>query len=790
MADNEVPREQKPPGAGEMLPAATDPAATDPAAVGKPVVGGDKGPTGKGAPAGEPRSGRPWRPAPLRQPTTGGGSVLSPSAELAPPSETELQALARAGDAWSRTGMPPAPALPLDPSLPAAERGNPDRRWTRVTSASYFQPGSARELEAQRSALTPQSGLGRVLGRLRWSVLGPPLNSSAVFSERMGKFTGLPILASDLLSSVAYGPEALLTALAVGGSAALGLSLPIAALLAVLMLAVGLSYRQTIRAYPSGAGSYIVASNNLGQVPGILAAVGLLIDYILTVSVSIAAGVSAITSAIPSLGPDQVLIGLAGIGIILLGNLRGVKEAGYIFAVPTYGFVVMIYLLIGVGLARAGVHGFHALPAPHVNPTEVVGILLVGRAFASGATSMTGIEAVSNAIPSFKAPEWRNALTTLNWMIALVVSMFVGLMLVVHFNAVIPQAGQTLLSQLGHRLLGRGLLYALLQASTALILFLAANTAYNDFPRLLFFMAANDHAPRRFLRMGERLVFINGILVLTVVSAALLVVFGGQTEALIPLYAVGVFLAFTLSQAGMVRHWQLDHGPHWKRSAAINAFGALLSGLVLVIGAVTKFAEGAWVVVLGIPLLTALVLAIRRYYLKVAASLDMASDTSSQGPGPGGSVPGQAIERPAATEGQGDDRGESPNLVVVPVSRMNRASLHALGYARSLGQPVLAVHVSPEDAEAGQFLTSWQAWGSHVPLETIRSPYRSVVLPLTHYIEGLHDKRPDLTITVAMPEVVARHWWERFLLSPLGPRLRRNLRDIPGIVVTSVPLQR
>lgn len=788
MADKDVPEEKKSAHGDEAAVAGTHPPGG-----GDPVPdGNEQSPRDRSrsrTPAGRGGRSQPWRPQPLRQPTTGSGAALSPSAELAPLSETELRALARAGEIWSDAGMAPVPALPLDPSVPAAEPGRPDRRWTRVTSASFTKAGPGGELEAQQSALSPRSGLGRTLGKLRWSLLGPPLNSSAVFSERMRKLTGLPILASDLLSSVAYGPEALLTALAVGGSAALGLSLPIAGVLALLMLAVGLSYRQTIRAYPSGAGSYIVASNNLGQVPGILAAVGLLIDYILTVSVSIAAGVSAITSAIPSLRSDQVLIGLAGIGLILLGNLRGVKDAGYIFAIPTYGFVVMIYLLIGVGLARAGAHGFHAPPPPHVNPTEAVGILLVGRAFASGATSMTGIEAVSNAIPSFKPPEWRNALTTLNWMIALVVSMFVGLMLVVHFNAVIPRAGQTLLSQLGHRLLGRGLLYALLQGTTALILFLAANTAYNDFPRLLFFMAANDHAPRRFLRMGERLVFINGILLLTVVSAGLLVVFGGQTESLIPLYAVGVFLAFTLSQVGMVRHWHLDHGPHWRHYAAINAFGAILSGLVLVIAAVTKFVEGAWVVVLGVPLLTGVALAIRRCYRHVAASLDIASDPSSQAPDPGGLAPVQA-EPPGIAAGRGDVGAQSPNLILVPVSRMNRASLHALGYARSLGQPVLAVHVSPEDAEAEQFLTGWKAWGNHVPLETIRSPYRSVVLPLIHYIEALHDKRSDLTITVVMPEVVARHWWERFLLSSLGPRLRRNLRDIPGVVVTSVPLHR
>ncbi|HWD07600.1 MAG TPA: APC family permease [Actinomycetota bacterium] len=710
-------------------------------------------------------------PGSLRIPTTGSGGALSPSAELSPPTDEQLRALARAGAAWNQ-GLPALPRLPVDLDIPQESAPRLSGRWTRLAQVGEFQLHRG-TVEAGRPALEPRSAPGRAISRLRWAVLGPPLRSSAVYAERMGKLTGLPILSSDLLSSVAYGPEALLTALAAGGAAALGLSLPIAAVLVLLMLAVGLSYRQTIQAYPSGAGSYIVASANLGERAGILAAIGLLIDYILTVSVSIAAGVAAITSAIPSLSHDEVAIGLAGIGLVTVGNLRGMRQAGYVFAIPTYSFVAMIYVVIVGGLIKVGGHGFHPVSPPHLNGTEALGFLLVGRAFASGATSMTGIEAVSNAIPSFKKPEARNALVTLDLMIVMVVSMFAGLMLIVHFNGLVPRRGETLLSQIGRAALGGGVPYAILQASTALILFLAANTAYNDFPRLLFFMAANDHAPRRFLRMGERLVFINGTLLLTVIAGGLFVIFRGQTESLIPLYAVGVFLAFTLSQAGMVRHWFRDHRRGWRWRAALNAGGAAMSGLVLVVGAVTKFVEGAWVVVVAIPALAVGALAVRRYYGGLRVSLEVDEDSQPASAGP-------VCDVPAGCE----------HLLVVGVSRMNRASLQALAYARSLRQPVFALHVSPEDEEADHFRQVWTVWGNHIPLKVVESPYRSVVLPMTHYIEALHEQRPELTITVVMGEVVARHVWERFLLSPLGPRLRRNLRSVPGVVVTTVPIHR
>lgn len=712
----------------------------------------------------------------LRIPTAGKGGALSPSADLAPPTEEELRRLAQAGAGWDE-GLPPSPPLPVDPNLPREKLSRQAARWTRLAQVPQFERRSGR-MEAGRPALEARSAPGRALSRLRWAILGPPLHSSAVFSERMGKLTGLPILSSDLLSSVAYGPEAMLTALAAGGVAALGLSLPIAGVLVLMMLAVGLSYRQTIQAYPTGAGSYIVASNNLGEKAGVLAAVGLLIDYILTVSVSIAAGVAAITSAIPSLTHDQVAIGLVGIGLITVGNLRGMRQAGYVFAVPTYCFVAMIYVVIVAGVIRLGGHGFHAAGPPHLKAAQAVGVLLVGRAFSSGATSMTGIEAVSDAIPSFKEPEAHNALVTLDLMLVMLVSMFVGLVVIVHFNGLVPRHGETLLSQVGRSALGGGVAYGILQASTAAILFLAANTAYNDFPRLLFYMAANDHAPRRFLRMGERLVFINGTLLLAVIAAGLFVIFRGQTERLIPLYAVGVFLAFTLSQGGMVRHWFRDKRRGWRWRAALNLAGATMSALVLVVGAVTKFVEGAWVVVIAVPVLAMGAVAIRRYYGGLRASLavvDAEQPVSADVPG------GDALcDAPAECE----------HLVVVAVSRMNRASLHALAYARSLHQPVLALHVSPEHEESKQFVKAWKAWGDHLPLRVVESPYRSVVLPMTHYIEALHQQRPGLTITVVTGEVVGRHVWERILLSPMGGRLRRNLRAVPGVVVTTVPINR
>jgi amino acid transporter len=519
--------------------------------------------------------------------------------------------------------------------------------------------------------------------------------------------------------------------------------------------------------------------------------------------VSVAAGVHAVTSALPQLEPLTVPLGLLVVALLLAGNLRGVRAAGNLFAAPTYAFILAVVVLLGVGLAQAAGRGFAPVPPPAVAATEGIGALLVLRAFASGAVSMTGIEAVSNAVPIFSPPEWRNARTTLTWMIALLVVLFSGLTLLSHLYGVVPGPDKTLLSQLADRTLPAPL-YAYVQVTTALVLLLAANTSFNDFPRLLYFVARDGYVPRIFLHMGDRLAFRNGILALAVPAAVIFVAFHGVTESLIPLYAVGVFLAFTLSQAGMVIHWRRVRGAHWRRSMAVNAFGAVLSGLVLITAAVTKFFEGAWVVVFTVPLLMALFLRIRHHYDRVGAALSLrglpgrsVQPVLPQRPAGAPAEPPRGAPAEPSAGGESDSEGEQESeetpqevrhLVVVPVARFDLAALRALAYAASLGQPTFAVHISPEEEEADRFRQEWADWGDHLRLEIIVSPYRAIIPPLAHYIEALHALRPDLAVTVIVPEVVVRHWWQRLLRSGTGQRLRTALRELPGVVVASVPI--
>jgi amino acid transporter len=598
-------------------------------------------------------------------------------------------------------------------------------------------------------------------------VFGPALKSSAIVQERMRKLVALPVLSADALSSVAYGPQAMLVILALAGGAGLGWSLPVSAAIACLMLAVGLSYRQTIRAYPHGGGSYIVATDNLGLVPGLLAAAGLVTDYVLTVAISISSGLDAVTSAVPSLQSAVVPLGLAVIAVLLVGNLRGVRQAGALFAAPTYAFILAIGLLVLVGIADAAGRGFHALPRPELHATQAVGLLLVLRAFSSGATAMTGIEAISNAVPAFRPVEWRNARTTLGWMIGLLVAMFAGTIALIELDGIVPVSDQTVLSQLAHRHFGDGPLYAYTQAATALILLLAADTAYNDFPRVLFLLARDGLASRRFLRMGDRLAFNNGIIVLSVAAAAVFVAFGGNTESLIPLFAVGVFLAFTLSQAGMVVHWWRRRGGRWRTSITFNAVGCFLSAIVFLIAGITKFAAGAWLALAIVVAFTVVGLRTRRHFQHVADAVALV---------PVALPDGESEETPS----------EISNLVIVPVLQLNRATVRALAYAVSLRQPVLALHVCPTEQEGDRFRQYWSAWGDHVPLEVIQSPYRAVVPPTIAYIESLHAQRPELTLTVIVPELVMRHWWRRTLHDDTASRLRHALRPLSKIVVTSV----
>ncbi|MFI0943817.1 APC family permease [Streptomyces sp. NPDC021020] len=623
----------------------------------------------------------------------------------------------------------------------------------------------------------------------------------------MRKLVALPVLSADALSSVAYGPEAMLAVLVLAGTAGLDFTTPVAAAIAFLMLAVGISYRQTIRAYPHGGGSYIVAGDNLGRIPGLVAAAGLMTDYVLTVAVSIASGVAAITSAVPSLSPYTVPIGAGVIAALLLGNLRGLRQAGALFAAPTYAFVLAMLALVAKGLADAADRGFHTAAAPPLHAAEGVGALLVMRAFASGSTAMTGIEAISNAVPAFRPTEWRNARTTLTWMICLLITLFAGVTAVARLDGVVPRSGETVLSQLAHRGFGSGPMYVVTQAATAAVLLLAANTAYNDFPRVLFLLARDGHAPRLFLRLGDRLAFSNGIAVLSVAAAVVFIAFRGDTASLIPLYAVGVFLAFTLSQAGMVRHWWRLRDRHWRKSLFFNATGCVLSALVLVTAGITKFTSGAWVSILAVGLFLLVTTRIHHHYEEVRAALRLHPHAIEIPASPGGAPPAEpspaaegvppaapsaAPVRPMAPpHASVREDEESPeeirNLAIVPISTLDLAGMRALAYAASLRQPALALHLSPGEAEADRFRGYWDRWGDHLPLEVLVTPYRATVAPLVHYIEALHAQQPQLTLTIVVPEIVTRRRRYRLLHDRTASRLRRALRLLPKIVVTDVP---
>jgi amino acid transporter len=690
--------------------------------------------------------------------------LVTPSAAYPPPTPEELQALRRLGSEFRvQDGRE---ALPVDPGkvsqrtmLPGARLG----RFVRVGSTDR----DVGEVEAVFDPAKTGTRSERWAGWLRRTAIGPPLNSTALQQERMSKKVALPVLSSDALSSVAYGPQAMLVVLVLAGTTGLDLALPIAAAIVVLILAVSISYRQTIRAYPHGGGSYIVASDNLGHVPGLAAAAGLMGDYILTVAVSVSSGVAAITSAIPSIAGAAVPIGVGVIALLLYGNLRGLRQAGRIFAIPTYAFIVTMIVLIVVGLIDAAGDGFVA-HQPNIVATQGVTLLLVLRAFGSGATAMTGIEAISDGVPAFQPVEWRNARTTLTWMAGLLVTLFAGTTLLAHFHGTVPTSSETVLSQLGHSAFGTGPMYVVLQATTALILLLAANTAFNDFPRLLFFLARDGFAPKAFLRMGDRLAFSNGIVALAVVATVLYIAFDGNTDRLIPLYAVGVFLAFTLSQSAMVVRWWRLRERGWPHSMVANGGGAVLSAIVLLVEAGTKFTEGAWLVVVLVPALMGLAWLIRIHYRAVRRATAL---TSFEVPWP------LRSESPS----------EAGSFAVVAIGRLDAAALKALAYAAELNQPVLAVHLVPDQAAEEHFLQAWRAFGEPVRLEILRSPYRALVAPLAQYLLGLHAEKADLVMTVVLPEIVPRTLWARPLHGRVISRLRRILSHEPNVVLTSVP---
>jgi amino acid transporter len=634
--------------------------------------------------------------------------------------------------------------------------------------AKYFRyqaPGVLSAKLATDEATTP---LGQALARARRVLFGRPLSNEEELVERLPKWKALPVFSSDVMSSVAYATEASLFTLIGVGSQALGWLLPISFAIVGVLALVTLSYRQTIRAYPNGGGSYIVAHANLGALPGLVAAAALLTDYVLTVAVSVSAGVQALYSAFPVLTPIAVPIIVFSILAVMTVNLRGMRESGTIFAAPTYIFLGSALLMIGLGIVRTllgqAPQVTDIVPA-HV-PAETFGLLLLMRAFADGCSAMTGTEAVANGVPAFKPPEWQNARTTMLIMSLLLGSMFLGTSFLAHVTGALPAAsGESVLSQIGRSVYGPGPLWYLLQLSTMGILILAAQTSFADFPRVASILAHDGYMPRQFAYRGERLAFSAGIVVLAAVSIVLVVAFQGRVEALIPLYAIGVFTAFTLSQSGMVRHWFRERGPGWRRSAFFNGLGATVTAIVVVIFAIAKFALGAWIVFVIVPTLIILMLFVHREYAAEAKGLE---------------VRAQSIIPPP----------RRPGRVVVAAPAFTRAVVQAIRVGLTMAPDVEVVHVTADLDEGEQFSERVRQQVPGTVVVTVESRYRSLVNPFVRYLETSQEEHPDEVMVVLIPDYLPNHWWDRILYNQNSHRIRSALVGRRDIVVLDVPYRR
>ena len=610
------------------------------------------------------------------------------------------------------------------------------------------------------------------LTRAKRLLVGRPLASERLESERLNKKTALAVLSSDAISSVAYATEQILFVLAVLGAVAVQYVFGISLVIAGLLLLVGLSYRQTIFAYPGGGGSYTVAKDNLGTMAALVAAAALLTDYLLTVAVSIASGVAAITSAYPTLASHAVLLCVLAILVLMLVNLRGVRESGLIFSAPTYVFIVLMLVLIGVGLVRLW-GGYDVAPSAGPVPVDPVSarhagtspmgfalFFLLLRGFAEGCAAMTGTEAISNGITAFRQPSQKNAAITLGWMVALLAVFFLGVSYLAQNYAIMPSTSETVLSQLGRHVFGTGPVYLALQYATFAVLVLAANTAFADFPRLASILANEKFMPRQLAARGDRLAFSNGIVLLALFAMLLVWAFQGDTNSLVPLYAVGVFVCFTLSQAGMVVHWLKTRDPGWRWKAWLNGLGAVATGLVSLIQVVTKFLHGAWVVVLIIPVIIVMLRAIHRHY--------------------------ELFAREVRFDGQ------SPiiplhHTVLVPVSNITKAVAGALVYATTICDDVRALCVEVDKTSTMALREEWEKWDIGVPLVVIRSPFRSILRPLVRYVDRLERNSPGELVTVVVPEIVPQRWWEHLLHNKTALYIRSVFMFRPNVVVTAVP---
>jgi amino acid transporter len=666
------------------------------------------------------------------------------------------------------------PAQPrVDPLLEVREKRRGQRlgdSYVRIVRPfeDEFEREEGRLVATERTVLE-RSGWTALLRRIRTVLIGRPISSDHETHERLTKVKALAVFSSDNISSSAYATEEMMRILLIAGVSAFSLVMPLTLVIAVILAIVATSYRQTIKAYPQGASSYIVASDNLGTLPGLVAAAALLIDYVLTVAVSVSAGVAAITSIAPSLLDQRVVISIGIVGVLMLGNLRGIRESGSIFMAPTYLYLVAMVGLIGWGLARQFLFqdlGTFAAPPSWLAAEEATGgltLVLILRAFSSGAVALTGTEAISDGVPAFKPPEWKNARTTLTAAAIIFGSLFIGISWLASSIGVVPDPSeaQTILSLIARHVMGDGMFLIVLQLATALILALAANTSFADFPRLSSFLARDGFMPRQFAFRGERLAFTTGIIALSGLAALLLYVFKASVTALIPLYTVGVFVAFTLSQSGMVRRWWHRREPGWQMGLIINGLGAVTTGVIAIIVASSKFLSGAWVVIIMAPMLIVLMLAIRSHYRSMSRQLDAAADPA-------------------------DDLEPDP-IVIVPLARLDRPARRALAFARTISPHATAVHITNDPHTAEQLREDWPSLGGRMELVVVESPYRALVGPLLRYMDALQTLHPDRPIVVVLADVVPRHWWENLLHNQTSLRLKLRLFGRKNTIVADVP---
>ncbi len=669
----------------------------------------------------------------------------------------------------------------INPDLRVSETKqgkHPGDRYIRKSNPyRHLFRGTGGHLVSTPESNTPQSKLQRGIQNLKAAFIGTPLFSKDEIHERLTKVKALAVFGSDAISSCAYATEASLVVLMVAGNGALHISLYTALSIALLLSMVAFSYRQTVHAYPHGGGSYNVSHQNLGQMAGLVAAAALLIDYVMTVAVSIAAGSYAITSALIAAGYSSqitaitaslppffnlnVILSLFFIGLITLGNLRGIRESGSIFAIPTYLFIFGFSTMLVVGLIKVFTHSLTpAVPPPILPIAQPITLWLVLRAFSAGAVAMSGTEAISNGVPVFKPPESKNAAITLTVMATLLGVFFVGVSYLSTHLGLVP-GDESIVSQVALSVFGQNAFYYVFQVATMGVLVIAANTAFADFPRLSSVLARDNYMPHTFLHRGDRLAFSSGIVFLGLVSAFLLVLFRGNVDSLIHLYAVGVFLAFSMSDTGMVVHWWKTRGKGWKTSIIINGADAILTTSILIIVAVTKFVFGAWIIIVLIPIIIPIFLLIHHHYDRVAEQLRVLPSH----------VPPQRINQ----------------FVLVPIDDVNYASLRAMSFARTICNDITVLHISTDEARAEKVRQKMQTYAPDMKLVIVESPVRAFMRPLLNYVDAIHNQHPGSFVTIVLPEFITAHWWERFLHNRTAEQLTLAFKKHPNVAVVLVP---